>query len=255
VEKSMNKLSIDIMSKLKRSFELTNLKKYCITNYKCAIKKFLQFSEGRFDSIESLSLSNVKEFLAYMQNVCKLKIGTVNNYRSALKYLFEVVLEKKWCDKQIPFLSGYKTLPTVLSKNAVISVAKSSENILFETLFLTVYASGLRIDEALNLRISDIDTSRMQINIRKSKNGSSRKAILSQKNLVILRTYFQKWWMKKFGKYQPEDYLFCMTKKNVRLSYSTALKAFSRAVKVSGVTPGATLHSLSYPNLNKIQTF
>jgi integrase/recombinase XerD len=246
VELGMNKISADVMIRLKKSYELTQLKSYCKTNYTIYIKNFMKFHEDKLKTIDELTLSMVKEFLVYLINYKKFKIGTVNNYRSGLKYLFEIVLEKKWCDKQIPYLSGYKTLPTVLSKSEVIKLVDASENILFATLFLTLFSSGIRIDEALNLRISDIDVSRMQINIRKSKNGSSRKAMLSKRNLESLRQYFRDWWLKKFGKYEKEDYLFCVVKKNTKMSYTTALKGFVRAAKISGISPNATIHSLRH---------
>ena len=86
----------------------------------------------------------------------------------------------------------------------------------------------------------------MQIHIRKSKNGSARKAILSEKNLIFLRKYFKEWWLKKFGQFEREDYLFCLMKKNARVSYVTALKAFYRAVHKAGVAPTATIHSLRH---------
>jgi integrase/recombinase XerD len=242
----MNKINSEIMLKMNKSFELTQMKSYCISNYTSSVKNFLYFNEGNIQSIESLDLPMVKEFLSYMLNNRKLKIGTINNYRSALKYLFEIVLEKKWCDKQIPFLSGYKTLPTVLSKSSVLELVKSTENIMFATLFLTVFASGIRISEALNLRFSDIDSIRMQINIRESKNGSSRKAILAKKNLEELREYYKNWWLKGFGKFEKEDYLFCLTKKNIKVSYTSALKAFGKAANRAGLPPKATIHSIRH---------
>lgn len=242
----MNKTSSEIMVKMNQSFELTKIKSNCKTNYTSSVKKFLDFSQEKFQTIEEIDLEMVKEFLLHQLNEKKLKIGTVNNYRSALKYLFEIVLEKKWCDKQIPFLSGYKTLPTVLSKPSILALVNACENIMFAVLFLTIFASGLRIDEALNLRMSDIDSTRMQINIRKSKNGSSRKAILSKNNLEELRSYYKNWWFKKFGKFEREDYLFCQTKKNMKVSYTTILKAFRKAAEKSGAPDSATIHSMRH---------
>jgi len=51
---------------------------------------------------------------------------------------------------------------------------------------MTIYSAGLRIREAINLKISNIDSKRMQIRIEQSKGKKDRYSLLSEKLLVFL---------------------------------------------------------------------
>ncbi|MBL0326601.1 MAG: tyrosine-type recombinase/integrase [Cytophagaceae bacterium] len=55
---------------------------------------------------------------------------------------------------------------------------------------MTIYSAGLRISEAINLRISDIDSKRMQIRIEQAKGKKDRYTLLSVKTMGVLKKYF-----------------------------------------------------------------
>lgn len=177
---------MEIIELLESYLNISNLKEKTIRRYKYLIKAFLEFSG--IDK-EKINLDVVREFINYLKETKNLSIGTINDYRSAIKYLFEVVLDKGWNDRKIPYIKGYKTLPAILEKSETIELIESIGNTLYRTILMTIYSSGLRIEEAINIRVSDIDPKRMQIYIRQSKSGSGRYAILSEKNLEYLREY------------------------------------------------------------------
>ena len=52
------------------------------------------------------------------------------------------------------------------------------------------YAGGLRVSEIVALKIKDIDSARMVINIRQGKGKKDRIVMLSDKLLALLRTYY-----------------------------------------------------------------
>jgi site-specific recombinase XerD len=63
-----------------------------------------------------------------------------------------------------------------------------------------MYSTGVRVGEVINLRISDIDSSRMIINIIDAKGGKDRQVPLDPTMLELLRTYYKR--------YKPKGYLF-----------------------------------------------
>lgn len=65
---------------------------------------------------------------------------------------------------------------------------------------MTIYSAGLRISEAIHLKIKDIDSQRMQIRVEQSKGKKDRYTLLAAKTLEILRMYVKE--------YKPKDYLF-----------------------------------------------
>jgi len=93
-------------------------------------------------------------------------------------------------------------LPTVLSKQEIIAVYKQINNIKYKTIFQLLYGTGIRISEALSLRIQDIDSKRMIIVVRGGKGDKDRYVMLSEKLLKILREYY------KSLKTKPTTYLF-----------------------------------------------
>ena len=63
-----------------------------------------------------------------------------------------------------------------------------------------LYGTGLRLSEALNLRIVDIDGQRQQLRIVKGKGAKGRYVSIPECLLEVLRNYYRA--------YRPQDYLF-----------------------------------------------
>jgi site-specific recombinase XerD len=232
-----------IIELLESYLNISNLKKETVRRYKYLIKTFLNFSGT---DIEKINLDIVREFLNYLKDTKNLSIGTINDYRTGIKYLFEVVLDKGWNDRKIPYIRGYKTLPAILEKSETIELIGCIGNIIFRAILMTIYSSGLRIQEAINLKISDIDPKRMQIYIRESKSGSGRYAILSEKNLEYLREYLKRHPLSKNGKWKPEDYLFCTSTRKKPVCKRAVREALKYVLEQRFITKKITVHSLRH---------
>jgi site-specific recombinase XerD len=59
------------------------------------------------------------------------------------------------------------------------------------TFLATVYAAGLRLNEACHLRLADIDSARMVLQVRHGKGAKDRTVMLSAAHLAILRSYWR----------------------------------------------------------------
>jgi site-specific recombinase XerD len=95
-----------------------------------------------------------------------------------------------------------KKLPVVLSKEEILSVYNQISFPKHKAIFLTLYSAGLRLQEVTNLKISDIDSKRMQIIIKDGKGFKDRYVMLSKVLLHELREYW------KQSKVKPKIYLF-----------------------------------------------
>ncbi len=95
------------------NIEFTYLSEKTAKRYKCLIIRFVKKANI---SKEDLNLEHAREFLRYLKEEKKLSPGTVNDYRSAIKYLFEVILDKGWNNRKVPYLKTYRKLPVILSK-------------------------------------------------------------------------------------------------------------------------------------------
>lgn len=91
-----------------------------------------------------------------------------------------------------------------------------------------MYSSGLRLNEALHLRVSDMDSSRMQIHIKYAKFSIPRYSIFSKKTLLMLRDYCRK--------YRPKDWLFYSGQyPDQPLNCRCVQKEFQYSVKRAGI--------------------
>lgn len=137
-------------------------------------------------------------------------------------------------------------MPTVLEKSQIFTLIDSMDEAIYKTIFTTIYSSGLRIQEAIKLKVSDIDSKRMQIHIRESKNGFARNAILSEKNLELLRTYIKTHPLSKQGKWNPEDYIFCISSKEKPICSKTLRNILKHSLEKLKITQKITVHSLRH---------
>ena len=91
-------------------------------------------------------------------------------------------------------------LPEILSRNEVEVIIQSCGNIKHKSLLMLIYSAGLRVSEAVALRMRDIDSDRMTLHLRDCKNGRDRYVMLSKRVYQQLRQY---WKACRFN-----DYLF-----------------------------------------------
>jgi site-specific recombinase XerD len=232
------------IEKLQRCLEMSGLKEETCQGYTYKINMFLRTINKETNKI---TLDDILEYLRYLRYVKEYCIGTVNSYRNAIKYFYEVVLEKQWINKKIPHLKGYNPLPSVLSKEEVIKFIELMPKEVYKVMLYTMYSSGLRVGEVVALKVKDIDSIRMQIYIAQGKNGSARYSILSQRSLKMLRFHVLQY-KKKYGyKFLPEDYLF-PSNKNItgHITKKTIKNNITKVVNKNCFSKRITSHSLRH---------
>lgn len=232
---------MDLSTKLQRCLEMSGLKKETCEGYTYKINSFLNEIDK---NVSQITLDDILEYLRYLKYQKNYCIGTVNNYRNAIKYFYEVVLEKQWINKKIPHFRGYKPLPSVLSKEEVVEFIELMPKDVYKVILYTMYSSGLRVGEVVALKVKDIDSKRMQIYVVKSKNGSARYAILSKRILKMLR-YHVLQYKRKYGyKFLPDDYLFPsarnesghITKKTIKNNITKVVNKYCSTKRITSHT-------------------
>jgi len=145
----------------------------------------------------------------------------------------------------VTFLSWPKNpqrLPTVLSAGQVSALLGALESTKYCVFFTTLYATGLRLNEASHLKTTDIDAARGVIHVRQGKGGKERLVMLSPALLSILRAY----WRQE----RPRGPYLFPTKSNRRLDPDVARRVLHRAAEAAGlnskqVTPHVLRHSFA----------
>lgn len=153
---------------------------------------------------------NSADFRTYLEKYSFSSTSQQNQVINAIRFLYEKVLNKKYGKVSFDRPRKEKKLPKVIDKTFLIEKIRSIINIKHKAILSLTYSVGLRVSEIINLKIEDIDSRRMIINIKISKGGKDRIVPLSEGVLLILRSYFQK--------DRPHVYLF---NGQSRLQYSS----------------------------------
>lgn len=141
---------------------------------------------------KDLGANEVEQFLTYLAVEGRVAASTQNQAKSALLFLYKEVLgaELPWLDK-VQQAKAPKRLPVVLSKEEVRLILKQLDGTHYLIVSL-LYGTGMRILEALRLRVKDIDFSRKEILIRDGKGFKDRITMLPSSLVLPLKAHLQK---------------------------------------------------------------
>jgi len=149
------------------------------------IKRFMIFHDKRHPS--GLGAAEVEAFLTSLAVQGRGAASTQNQAKSALLFLYREVLGSK-----LPWLDGIQKakapvrLPVVLTREEVARVLARLEGV-HRLIGSLLYGTGLRIMEAMRLRIKDVDFARREIVVRDGKGNKDRVTMLPVRLLAPLR--------------------------------------------------------------------
>ncbi len=185
-------------------------------------------------SPEYLTDDHIQCFIYHMVRR-KLAWGTISAYVSALRFFYGKTLKHNLDQFIIPCPKRCKTLPEIFSREEVRQLMELMPNIQQETYFKILYDTGLRGNEAVHLRMCDIDRGNKRLWVRFGKGGKDRGVFLSPKILTTLERYWKA--------FQFDDWIFPSSRNRQQpMSRDRALRWF-HALKVKGaITKKGGLH-------------
>ena len=152
-------------------------------------------------SPELLGPEEIRSYQIYLTNERKLAPSSISIAISALRFLYRITLHKDWSlTEVIPTPKKPQKLPIVPSPEEVLQFLGCIWNIKHRRILTICYAAGLRVSEAIRLKVTDIDSKRMVIRVEQGKGRTDRYVMLSPKLLLILRD----WWRVD----RPKRWLF-----------------------------------------------
>ena len=174
--------------------------------------------------------------------------ATVAQALSALRFFYEQTLGREWAILDLARPPRDKKLPAVLSREEVGQVLAAIEAPTYRVCATTIYTCGLRLLEAVHLRVGDVDGARGLIHIHHCKGGMDRMVPLPAATLALLRAHWRT--------HRHPEWLFPAPPRReqasrhhraVRPMHPTTLqRAFSQAVAASGVGKRAHIHTLRH---------
>jgi site-specific recombinase XerD len=189
-------------------------------------------------SPELLGPDEIRAWLIYLREERKLAPGSLGPTIGALRFLYRVTLKRDWSDEDFPLPRMPVRLPVILSLEEITTFFESIASLKQRTILMTAYAAGLRVSEAVHLKVTDIDSQRMVIRVNQGKNRKDRYVMLSPRLLEILRLYWHE--------AHPRDWLFPGDIPGRPITRDAVGLACRVARQRSGISKPITPHSLRH---------
>jgi len=170
--------------------ERLRLKHYSIRTeeqYVQWIKRFILFHGKRHP--RQMAAAEVEQFLTHLVVAGGVSASTQNQAKSALLFLYREVLgvELEWLG-EVTRAKSPQRLPVVLTVAEVRAVLAQMSGTYWLIAGL-LYGAGLRVMEAVRMRVKDIEFSRLEITVRDGKGGRDRVTVLPARLVEPLRQH------------------------------------------------------------------
>lgn len=206
--------------------------KRTIKSYINHLIRFLNYTNAK-DEVDTIN-----DYLYYLLNTKNASHTYVNQMINAIK--LNLLVQGKTADDIVRLVrpKKEKTLPKVLSQDEIRRIFDSIENIKHKTMLMIAYSCGLRVSEVAELKVTDIDSSRMIVFIKQGKGRKDRITTLSEKMLVQLREYHVL--------YRPDKWLFESQDRLSHINIRTLQRVFNKAKEDANINKSASFHSLRH---------
>jgi len=197
---------IKFFEELKTELKLQGLSNQTIKTYIYQNQKFLDFvnssktnaeyqktlvSKGSKRTPEDITNKDLRAYLAFLLSDKGLTPASVNLAISSLKFFYMGVLKKNIFEG-IKHPKLEKKLPVVLSKNEIKAMLDMTKNKKHRLLIELLYGTGLRVTEAVNMRIKDLHLEEKTAFVKYGKGKKERFVKLPNVFINHLRSYLKK---------------------------------------------------------------
>jgi integrase/recombinase XerD len=189
-------------------------------------------------SPDQITPDEVQAYLLHLIQERKLAWSTCKIAVCALRFLFHTTLRHDAVAFHIPGPRQRSKLPLILSRDEVRRILAAATDHQPHALLTTTYAAGLRVGEAVRLKITDLDGPRHTIRVEQGKGAKDRDTVLPPGLLVELRAY----WRHE----RSAVWLFPRRDRATPLTVWQAQHMFYDAKRRAGITKRGGIHALRH---------
>ena len=176
-----------LLDQVKLKIKFLHYSKNTEQTYVYWIKKYIIYHHKKHPN--EMGKIEIEAFLSHLAQVRKVAASTQNQAFNALLFLYNQVLNISLKDEKINALRAKQRIhiPVVLSTTEVKKILVSMPDNIYQLILKLIYGCGLRLSEALNLRIKDVDFSYNRLIIWNSKSLADRSLPMPKKLIGPLR--------------------------------------------------------------------
>ena len=216
------------------------IRRYSKKTHETYLRCMRDFVKFHMKCPAELDLDDIKAYQVYMVNDKKASYTVFNQSVCAIRFFYRNVMRKEWDIRHIPFQKKGKKLPDVLSVQEVSSLINAPDYIKHKAILQTLYSTGMRLEELVNLSYKDINSDRMSVRIRQGKGRKDRYVMLSE---TLLETLYEYW---RLSNPKPYKYLFPGRNNECRIHPRSVQHAVVMAGKKAGLNKRVTPHLLRH---------
>ena len=164
--------------------------------------------------------------------------STVRVHLFALRFLYRYTLGRRSPTLDLIRVKRDRKLPVVLSHDEVRQLLAHIRRPQARTAALLMYSCGLRVSQAIHLKIADVDSCRMVLCVRHGKGGQEQYALLPQRTLELLRDYWREC--------RPAHWLLPDRTGRRPIRREAVLKAIVPAAQEAHLTKHVSCHTLRH---------
>jgi len=220
------------LQKLEDELRLRNYSPKTVSAYIHCVANYLKAKQG---NIAVVDIDFIKRYI-----LSKIDAGassqTTNQHLQAINFFCWNVL--KFRGKiDVRFAKTPSKLPIVLSRAEIEKILSAISNEKHNLMIALAYSGGLRVSEAINLKVKDICLAELTIHIKDAKGNKDRITLLPEKLIGNIE--------KLVASKNLNDYVFA-SERGGQLTERTAQKVFENALLKAGIRKEATFHSLRH---------
>ncbi len=152
--------------------------------YLRAVRKLVAFYDDK--SPWRISEEELCQYFLHRKNIDKWSPSACKIALCGIKFFYQKTLNRKWTKAKLIKPKKEDRLPIVLSVEEVRSVLKCIHPFRHYAILATIYSCGLRISEAIQLQVNDVNSDRRFLHVR-GKGARDRYMPLPTRTLEILR--------------------------------------------------------------------
>jgi integrase/recombinase XerD len=225
----------NLKQRLIEDMKLRGLAESTQKRYLDSIKALANHFHRRPDQITQ---EQVRNYLIYLIEPKGCAKNTFHVDLAAIKFLYQKTLGRDWRFLQIACAKTHKGLPIVLSRKEVWTLLDLVLRPKARMSLTLMYTCGLRVSEAMALRLEDIDSERMVVWVRNAKGNRDRSVPLPTQTLDQLRVYW--------SEHRPKIWLFPSREGTSPITKNSVQRCLRATLWQSPIRKNVTCHTLRH---------
>jgi integrase/recombinase XerD len=221
-----------------RMLEDLRIRNYAPTTVECYVRSVADFAKHFNKPPDQLGPEEIRSWQLHLLNEKHVKQSTYIQAVCGLRFFYRNTLNRKIDVERIPLPRYEKKLPLILSKDEVKALLEAPKNLGHRAILATLYGTGLRVSEATNLKVADLDRERKVIWVRGGKGRKDRQVMLADQLREVLVAYWR--WKR------PAQWLFPGGNPGCPITRETVFETCRKAARRAGIDKPVHPHSLRH---------